>query len=79
LTDETKQKIEQIRLKIAELNRIVDPDEPVDPDNPGEPTNPNPVDPIPEEPKPDAFYFPWIIVFVILSIVGGGYVIKEKL
>ena len=68
LSDETKEKIELIQLKLSELNRPIDPEEPEEP---------GPVDPVPED--PDAFYFPWIIVFVMISIVGGGYVVKEKL
>ena len=63
LSEETQEKIELIRLKLSELNRPIDP---------GDPGNPNPE-------EPDAFYFPWIIVFVVISIVGGGYVVKEKL
>jgi uncharacterized repeat protein (TIGR02543 family) len=83
LTEETIAMVETIREGIRSLNNRdtnpVDPEEPEGPENPEEPEEPEiPIDPIPEEPPIRQASFPWIIVFVSISIIAGSYIIKEK-
>ncbi len=71
LSEETLNKIRAIIDKLNALhNEVVEePEDPVDPEDPEEPEEP-PIDP--------RGSFPWIIVFVSLSVLAGSFLIKIK-